>query len=221
MSERLLGRFRYRGISCENGFYEGAYMENFENDNYNRDPNVKNDEASTQNETPAPQDTPADKNENSNEYFVHKSSGAIPPAANKGSRTKTAAADGIFADNTQKNARALGIASMTLGILSVCLCCCLHFITLAVAITGLVLGIISQKKSGNGFAIAGIITSAFGIVFGLVGVVLLLVPTDNDWWDFINSSSPGNDRPGYDPNTDASIGEKLFSFVRALKFFFI
>ena len=177
-------------------------MENFENDNYNRDSNVKNDETSTQNESSAPQDTPADKNENSNEYFVHKSSGAIPPAANKGSRTKTAAVDDV-------------------GNFSVCLCCCLHFITLAVAITGLVLGIISQKKSGNGFAIAGIITSAFGIVFGLVGVVLLLVPTDNDWWDFINSSSPGNDRPGYDPNTDASIGEKLFSFVRALKFFFI
>lgn len=221
MSERLLGRFRYRGISCENGFYEGALWKISKTTTITAIRTLKTTRLQRRTNPLRRRIPPADKNENSNEYFVHKSSGAIPPAANKGSRTKTAAADGIFADNTQKNARALGIASMTLGILSVCLCCCLHFITLAVAITGLVLGIISQKKSGNGFAIAGIITSAFGIVFGLVGVVLLLVPTDNDWWDFINSSSPGNDRPGYDPNTDASIGEKLFSFVRALKFFFI
>lgn len=196
-------------------------MENFENDNYNRDPNVKNDESSTQNESSAPQDTPADKNENSNEYFVHKSSGAIPPAANKGSRTEeTAAADGIFADNRQKSARAMGIASMTLGILSLVLCCALWYVSFVIAVTGLILGIISQKKAGNGFAVAGIVTSSCGILLAVVCAMISYIFADI-WGDLYPGNPGGSDRPGYDPNTDASIGEKLFSFVRALKFFFI
>ncbi len=195
-------------------------MENFENDNYNRDPNVNNDESSTQNESSATQDNPADKNENSNEYFVHRSSGAIPPAANKGSRTETAAADGIFADNRQKSAHAMGIASMTLGILSLVLCCALWYVSFVIAVTGLILGIISQKKAGNGFAVAGIVTSSCGILLAVVCAMISYIFADI-WGDLYPGNPGGSDRPGYDPNTDASIGEKLFSFVRALKFFFI
>ena len=195
-------------------------MENFENNNYNRDPNVKNDESSTQNEPPAPQDTHADKNENSNEYFVHKSSGAIPPAANKSLRTeKTAAADGIFADNRQKSAHAMGIASMTLGILSLALCC-VWYVSFVIAVTGLIFGIISQKKAGNGFAVAGIITSSCGILLAVVCTMISYIFADI-WGNLYPDNPGGSDRPGYDPNTDASIGEKLFSFVRTLKFFFI
>ena len=61
---------------------------------------------------------------------------------------------------------------MVLGILSVTVCCCSLF-GLIVAIVGLILGIVSQVKKANGFALAGIITSAFGIAFGVLGVIIL------------------------------------------------
>lgn len=66
----------------------------------------------------------------------------------------------------------LGIASMVCGITSL-LFCCLPLMGLIVAIVGLVLGIVSQKRKPNGFAIAGIITSAFGIAFGIIFIMFI------------------------------------------------
>jgi len=66
----------------------------------------------------------------------------------------------------------LGIASMILGILSLVMCC-LYFLSIPLAIVGLVLGCVSYskaKKAGasNGMAIAGIICSCISLVFWLI-----------------------------------------------------
>ncbi len=68
----------------------------------------------------------------------------------------------------RKNGEGLAIASMVLGIVSVTICCCIPVINLIFAIVALVLGIISQKNNPNGMALAGIITAAFGLIFGVI-----------------------------------------------------
>lgn len=67
----------------------------------------------------------------------------------------------------------LAIASMVLGICSIVFCC-LGYIAIVIAIVGLILGIVSLKgqRAGRGMAIAGIITSAIGLI---LLVVLLIV----------------------------------------------
>ena len=78
--------------------------------------------------------------------------------------------------NNQNNNEGLGIASMVMGILSfVTGCVGLGFL---LAILGLVFGIASQSKSKNGFAVAGIVTSAIGLIsaiplFLLIGLTVL------------------------------------------------
>lgn len=66
------------------------------------------------------------------------------------------------------------IASLVLGILSLVLCCVGGGI---LGIVGLILGIVSlvKKESKLGMAIAGIITSSFGIVFGIVMLIYVVM----------------------------------------------
>jgi len=106
----------------------------------------------------------------------------------------------------------LGIASMVCGIVSLA-CCCFPFGGLIIAIVGLVLGIISQKQKPNGFALAGIITSSFGIAFGIISIVVVFVSElpDNifDYPDYGNDS--GSD---FDPNNQAGLIGRIISFLR-------
>ena len=68
----------------------------------------------------------------------------------------------------------LSVTSMVLGILSLLLFCWWTYVALAVAIIGLILGIVAVhgRKAGRGMAIAGIVTSA--IALALVVIVLIL-----------------------------------------------
>lgn len=100
-----------------------------------------------------------------------------------------------------KAGRSLGIASMVCGIVSI-LFCCMPFMGLIVAIVGLVLGIVSQKRGANGFALAGIITSSFGIAFGAIMVASFLTELDDVIDDVIDSFGSDPLDP-YDPNNGA------------------
>ena len=76
----------------------------------------------------------------------------------------------------QKNTRAhgLAIASMVVGIASIVLCYC-YGIGLIGGIVGIILGIVARSRGNNeGFSLAGIILNAFGIVMGVVGLLVLV-----------------------------------------------
>ena len=75
--------------------------------------------------------------------------------------------------STQPLRQGLAIASMVLGILSIILCCVFGGV---LALPGLILGIISlaTKRDGSGMAIAGIITSIFGLLLGILMVFLFV-----------------------------------------------
>ncbi len=66
----------------------------------------------------------------------------------------------------------LSIAAMVLGILSI-LFFCIPYISLPLAIVGLILGIISlvKKQGGRGMAIAGVICSAIGFIIGIIVII--------------------------------------------------
>lgn len=55
-----------------------------------------------------------------------------------------------------------GVASMVLGIISLCLSCCAYFISIPCAIVGIILGLIGLKKqAGRGMATAGLVCSYY------------------------------------------------------------
>lgn len=74
-----------------------------------------------------------------------------------------------------QRADGLGIASMVLGIVSI-VCCWSPFFGLLLAILGLIFGLCAKRINGkkSGFAIAGIITSAIGILLGTVYLLFIL-----------------------------------------------
>ncbi len=61
------------------------------------------------------------------------------------------------------------IAGMVCGILSI-VCCCLGWVSLILAIVGMVFSVLTlvQKKPGKGMAIAGIVCSAIGLVITIL-----------------------------------------------------
>lgn len=71
--------------------------------------------------------------------------------------------------------KGFAIASLVLGILSLVLCCL--YGGLLFGIPGLILGIVSLVKheSKMGMAIAGIITSAFGLVYGIMMLMAIVM----------------------------------------------
>ncbi|HOV40538.1 MAG TPA: DUF4190 domain-containing protein [Oscillospiraceae bacterium] len=83
----------------------------------------------------------------------------------------------------------LSIASMVLGILSI-LFFCIPYISIPLAIVGLILGIISlvKKQGGKGMAIAGVICSAIGFVIGIIIIIMAIAAVSSgmysspDFW---------------------------------------
>ena len=108
----------------------------------------------------------------------------------------------------KKSVSGLAVASMVCGILSVIFGCCISYMGIILAIVGLVLGIVSQKKQKNGFSLAGIITSAFGLAFGIISLIIMIASI-GDLWDFINSMIDSSfiDDPydPFDPNNGAGV----------------
>ena len=77
----------------------------------------------------------------------------------------------------------LAIASLVMGIVSILGALPLSFITIVVALVGLILGIIALRKvrkgtgGGKGMAIGGVVTSAIGFILSAVVLVLLIIGT--------------------------------------------
>lgn len=75
------------------------------------------------------------------------------------------------------------IASLVMGIVSILGALPLSFITIVVALVGLILGIIALRKvrkgtgGGKGMAIGGVVTSAIGFILSAVVLVLLIIGT--------------------------------------------
>lgn len=92
--------------------------------------------------------------------------------------------------------KGLAIASLVLGILSLCLIWIPYvgWLGLIGTIIGLILGIMGLKSSGKGMAIAGIIICTFAFILGMLNLVifgsfLLLLggPSIGDVFSQINS----------------------------------
>ena len=87
--------------------------------------------------------------------------------------------------------KGLSIASLVLGILSVCSCCCCcgaFFFPLIFGIVSVVLAILARVKSPDkkmgGMAIAGLILGVVGILLAifLLLVTLVLLSPDSEFW---------------------------------------
>lgn len=80
----------------------------------------------------------------------------------------------MYMQQEPKKSKGLAIAAMVVGILSMTLCCTVGSV---LGLVGLILGIVSlsKKEDGKGMAIAGIITSAIGILVGIVFIFLLVL----------------------------------------------
>lgn len=62
-----------------------------------------------------------------------------------------------------------GVASMVLGIISLCLSCCAYFISIPCAIVGIILGLIGLKKqAGRGMATAGLVCSIISFIPAII-----------------------------------------------------
>lgn len=86
----------------------------------------------------------------------------------------------------------LAIASLVLGILSL-LCCCIG-IGVLFGLLAIIFAIISLvKKKGTGFCVAGIITGAIGLIFGIIScfffaTMLIPVYTHPDYIEFMEET---------------------------------
>lgn len=78
-----------------------------------------------------------------------------------------------YASYEQPSGKGFAIASLVLGIVSVCTCCG----GLLPSVLGLIFGIISKSKQSenNGMAIAGIILSSIGIVVSLIFIAMMII----------------------------------------------
>ncbi len=84
----------------------------------------------------------------------------------------------VYAEPAPENQTSVfAIISLVTGIASI-LCCCSYFITpwlcMILAVTAIVLGILSMNKeeSGRGMAIAGIICGGVGLVLGIIVIII-------------------------------------------------
>lgn len=88
------------------------------------------------------------------------------------------------------------IASLVLGILSVLFCCCYGVLSICLGFMGIVFAILSRKqvvengvsrKKFSGMSIAGLILSGFGILLGILFVVIMIVAYSSpDYQDTYN-----------------------------------
>jgi hypothetical protein len=101
-------------------------------------------------------------------------------------------------------ANGMGITSMVLGILSICLFCLYGVVGIILGTLALIFGILGRKRAqrgeatNGGMALAGIITGSIGLVIGLVVIALIAwgvteainEDSNNDYdYEYDNSSS--------------------------------
>lgn len=78
----------------------------------------------------------------------------------------------IMPEQPKKKKNGLGIAALILGIISLISCCC-FWLSIILGVVSIILGIISlaQKEDTKGFAIAGIVLGAMGVVITVATVI--------------------------------------------------
>lgn len=115
-------------------------------------------------------------------------------------------------ESGKKNVSGLAIASMVCGIISL-VSCCIPYISVILAIIGLIFGIITISKGFNGFSLAGIIISSFAIVFGIIALVAMISSIGN-LFDYILSIIDSSFDDPFDPNFGAAINSVVSVFKR-------
>lgn len=91
--------------------------------------------------------------------------------------TYTAPVTPVVAAVPEKKTDALAITSMVLGIVSIVAVCCLPTIVgIILAVVGIVLSVISKKNNGkSGMATAGLVCSIVAIVLAVITIILAAI----------------------------------------------
>lgn len=77
--------------------------------------------------------------------------------------------------NDSGKASGIQIASLVLGILSICLCCCYGLPSIILGIIGLVCAIKGNKENKHGIGIAGLVCSIIGLIAGVCMLIYYVV----------------------------------------------
>ncbi|MET4926365.1 DUF4190 domain-containing protein [Streptomyces sp. PSRA5] len=97
-------------------------------------------------------------------------------------------------------ANGMGVAAMTLGILSICLFC-LYGVGIVLGVLAVIFGVVGRKRAergeatNSGQALSGIIMGTIGIVIGAVAIGLLV-------WGITDAINDDNNDYDYDSGTD-------------------
>ncbi len=82
----------------------------------------------------------------------------------------------------------LALASMITGLLALITCCCSPLIQFPLAVTSIVLMILSKRgKPLQGYAIAGLIMSIFAILLSILMTIMIGIVRSPQYQDFLNS----------------------------------
>lgn len=127
-----------------------------------------------------------------------------------------------FPENASGGGNGFAIASLVLGILSL-ICCCLPsnpilmILYIALPVCALVFGIISVKKHKNGLAIAGIVTGAVGLFFGLLSFIFGIAGGSEkilEWLERLEESLESELDSGTDSSTDTGVIDAIKMLFR-------
>ena len=72
--------------------------------------------------------------------------------------------------NGQKDT--LAVVSLVLGIVSLVVCCCSGLFSMPFGIGGIICAVLSKKNGKSGLAMAGLVCSIIGVVFGILSTIL-------------------------------------------------
>ena len=90
----------------------------------------------------------------------------------------------------RKQDNGMAIASMICGIVGLTLSCCMGLLGVAVAVVGLVLGILVLRnhKDGKNMAIAGIVLSGISLLIGVIAIIgVIFLANNQTFWDELRS----------------------------------
>lgn len=76
-----------------------------------------------------------------------------------------------YEDNNSGKANGLQIASLVLGIISICLICCYGAPSIILGLIGLILAIKGNKEGKHGIGVAGLVCSIIGLVGGTISLI--------------------------------------------------
>ena len=85
-----------------------------------------------------------------------------------------------YEDNNSGKANGLQIASLVLGIISICLICCYGAPSIILGLIGLILAIMGNKRSKHGIGIAGLVCSIIGLCGGIISLIYYIAILSSD-----------------------------------------